>query len=134
MEALTALMTGIVLASLSGITGLAFKYPKAFEKLYPLLNLVATIVFLGLTIWQGAIHVTWSGIQPFIDHEQLQDANLVKASLTLPYIWICVIYTAFLVYLWINRKLPSFVRNVNSAAGSSVSARHDSQESSSSRS
>ena len=111
MEALTALISGVVLASLSGITALAFKHPRAFAKLYPFLTLVVSVAFLGLTIWQAAVHVTWTGIQPFVNHSQRDAASLVKASLTLPYVWICVAYTALLVFFWINLKLPGFVKS-----------------------
>jgi hypothetical protein len=112
MEALTALASGLVLASLSGITALAFKHPEAFAKLYPFLNLGVSIVFLSLSIWQVAVHITWAGLLPFVSHEQLQGAYLIKQNLALPYAWICIILTALLVFFWVNVKLPVFIKSV----------------------
>ena len=113
MEVLTPLISGLVLASASGITALAFKHPRAFAKLYPLLNVLATAAFLSLSIWAAAVHVTWTGIRPFVPAEHLAAAEPVRETLTLPYFWICVTYALLLVFFWINLKLPAFITQVS---------------------
>ncbi len=105
-----AIISGAVLASLSGLTALAFKHPRAFAKLYLFLNVAATVLFLGLSIWQVAVQVTWTGIRPFLDQGQMDAAYLAKTHLVLPYLWICAAYGALLAFLWVNLKLPVFIR------------------------
>ncbi len=109
-----ALVSGAVLASLSGLTAVAFNHPRAFAKLYPFLNLTVTVAFLGLTTWQVAVHVTWTGMEPLVDRTLLEGAASVKADLVLPYVWVCVGYTVLLVFFWVNLKLPMFIRRVGS--------------------
>jgi len=110
-----ALVSGVVLASLSGLTALAFKHPTAFAKLYPFLNVAVTILFLGLTIWQVAVELTWTGIRPFLDQEQMGAAYLAKTGLVLPYVWICAVYGASLAFFWVNLKLPLFIRSTGTS-------------------
>ena len=111
-----ALISGAVLASLSGLTAVAFNHPKAFAKLYPFLNLTVSIAFLSLTIWQAAVHVTWTGVEPYVDQSQLDAAGGVKSSLVLPYVWVCVAYTVLLIFFWVNLKLPRFIKRAGANA------------------
>lgn len=105
-----AVISGGVLASLTGLTALAFKHPRAFARLYPFLNAAATVVFLGLTVWQVAVEVTWTGVRPFLNQATLDAARLAKTDLVLPYFWICFAYGTLLAYFWVNLKLPAFIR------------------------
>ena len=112
-----ALISGALLASLSGLTAVAFNHPKAFAKLYPFLNLSVTVAFLGITIWQAAVHVTWTGVEPYVDAQHLTVADLERDSLVLPYVWVCVIYTLLLILFWVNLNLPRFIRRFGSNEG-----------------
>ena len=112
-----AIISGAVLAGLSGLTALAFRHPSAFARLYVLLNATITVLFLGLSIWQAAVHVTWAGVQPYLDPARTHDAQLAKATLSLPYAWICAAYGALLVFFWVNLKLPAFIRNSTADPG-----------------
>ena len=112
-----AIISGAVLASLSGLTALAFKHPSAFARLYVLLNVSVTALFLGLTIWQAAVHVTWTGVQPYLDAVHAQEARSAKQALALPFVWICVAYGALLVFFWVNLKLPAFIRSSTTDPG-----------------
>jgi hypothetical protein len=107
MEAVAALISGAVLA---------FKHPKAFALLYPYLNLLVSVAFLSASIWQGAVHVTWTGVRPLVEAGQLDAALLVKASLTLPYFWICVAYAVLMAFFWVILKLPMFVKKAGADA------------------
>ena len=103
-------LSGLVITAISGLTVLAFRYPRAFLRLYPYLNLGITVLFLMLTVWQVAIHTTWTAVAPFLEPGHRQTAGLAVADLQIPYLWVCASYVGVLIFLWINAKLPAFIK------------------------
>lgn len=110
MKIVQALLTGLVLAGVSGLTALAFRHPRAFARLFPYLIVGVSTIYLGLTVWHLAVHMTWVALIPFLDQGEFELAKLAKANLQLPYAWICGAFIAVLLLLWIDLKLPPFVK------------------------
>jgi len=105
-----ALLSGVVIAALSGLTALAFRHTAAFARLYPYLTLLVSIVFLALSVWQLAVFLSWSELQSYLDTTQRDAAYAVKRKLQLPYPMVCAAYVAVLAFLWVNVKLPRFIK------------------------
>ena len=104
-----SLLSGLVLASVTGLTALAFKHPRAFARLYPYLTLAISILFAGLTVWHFAVHFTWIALTAFIQQEQISVAYRSVENLELPYVFVCVAYVGILALLWVDLKLPAFI-------------------------
>ena len=101
---------GLLLACVSGVTVVAFKHPIGFARLFPYLLAVATVFFIGLTVWHFAIEVTWTNLLKYILKETLSEAETVKQQLRPPYAWVALWYVGVVAFLWINLKLPPFLQ------------------------
>ena len=101
---------GLLLACVSGATVVAFKHPKGFARLFPYLLAVATVLFLGFTVWHVAIEVSSTNLLPYIEQETLHEATNVKQRLRPPYSWVAIWYLGVITFLWINLKLPPFLQ------------------------
>ena len=73
---------GLLLAGISGVTVLAFKQPYGFARLFPYLLGIATILFVGITIWHVAVQISWQGLSPYLVQESRSDAERTIARLT----------------------------------------------------
>ncbi|MGI9202900.1 MAG: hypothetical protein ACR2Q3_02750, partial [Woeseiaceae bacterium] len=85
---------GLLLAAVSATTVVAFKHPMGFARLFPYLLGIATTIFAGITLWQLAVEITWSNLDQYVATEFLADAEIDKAQLSLPYVWIVLWYIA----------------------------------------
>jgi len=107
---MSAVLSGLVLTGLSGLTMLAFRHPRAFARLYPYLNLAVSVLFLLLTAWHLAVQVTSTAVFPYVDRDAFAEAQAAVATLTIPYLWACAIYVALLAFFWICMRLPPFIK------------------------
>lgn len=105
-----ALLTGLALAGLSGLTVLAFQNTHGFARLFPYLLVAASVVFIGLAIWYVAVVYTWSLVGEFVKKEDLETAETVVAGIRTPSAWIGVGNLAFVVYLLLMLWLPTFLK------------------------
>lgn len=102
MEA--AIVSGLLVALITGITFLAYKHPTAFSRLYWPLFFVLLSASIGIGAWNGSITETLAVLKDFIPPAQLQAATLKTQELKLAswYSWvfpIAVIYLVFLLWL-----------------------------------
>lgn len=98
------------LASVSATSILAFRHPPGYAKLFPYLVGIASALFVGVTLWQIAVYMTWSTLEPFVDAALRDDATLGKDGLSLPYHWLVLWYGAVVVFFWVNLRLPGFLQ------------------------
>lgn len=105
-----AFIYGLLLAAVSATTVVAFKHPNGFARLFPYLLGAATVLFACTVLWQLAIEITRSRLDQYFAAISIPDAELVKAQLSLPYVWIALWYVVAVAFLWINLKLPAFLR------------------------
>ena len=105
-----ALLSGVVLAALSGLTALAFKHPQAYAKLYPYLTSFVSVVFYTLTVWHAGVQLSWTILKSHVETVQHDAARAAIAAVQLPYVGVCIVYAVALLYLWVNLFLPRFIR------------------------
>ena len=105
-----SLISGVVLAALSGLTALAFKHPHAYSKLSPYLISLVSAAFYTLTVWHAGVRITWTMLRPYVETVQHDAARAAVGALQLPYVWVCIAYAAALLYLMANLFLPRFIR------------------------
>ena len=108
-----SLIVGLLLAGVSAISFVAFKYPNGYARLFPYLIGVATALFLGVTVWQAAVEASWTSVNVFLASESLSDAQAAKDRLSVPY-WSAVFaYLGVAAFLWGNLRLPAFLEHAD---------------------
>ena len=107
-------IVGLLLAGVSATSYVAFKHPLGYAKLFPFLMAALTTLFIGVTIWEVAVYVTWTNLAGFVESDVLQEAISVKDQLNPSYVWFVLTYVGIGGFLWINRKLPPFLKRMDS--------------------
>ena len=99
MEA--AIVSGLLVALITGITFLAYKHPIAFSRLYWPLFFVLLSASIGIGSWNGAITTTFATLKDIIPSAQLPAATLKAQELKLAswYSWVFPIAAIYLVFL-----------------------------------
>ena len=113
-------IVGLLLAGVSGVTIVAFRYHHGFVKLFPYLLAFVTVLFLGFSVWHFAIEYAWSNLLQHMVQDESLEAVSIKARLRAPYMWVVFCYIGVIAFLFINLKLPPFLGIVadNSASTS----------------
>jgi len=104
-----AILSGIVLALLSGLAAFAFKYPRAYARLYPYVAWGTSIALLLVVTWQAAVESAWLNLSQFINADLIDTARVAKNRLRAPYVGVGLGYVAFMAFLWALRRLPQFI-------------------------
>ena len=112
-----AVLSGIALALLSALGAFAFKFPRAYAKLYPYLLWGASIAVVLVLIWQAAVEYTWISLSQYVEAGVLEAARIAKERLTAPYVAVGLSYLGLIVYLWVIRRLPRFISESEDAPG-----------------
>ena len=100
----------LLLAAVSGVTVVAFRHPKGYARLFPYLIIGATLIFVAITIWHGAVEFTWHRMVPFVAEESIDAAEIQKPGLSVAYGWTVLLYMATAGFLWVNLRLPPFLQ------------------------
>ena len=108
-----SLIVGLLLACVSAISFVAFKHPNGYARLFPYLIGIASALFIGMTVWQVAVEMTWSRLNDFVVSESRSDAKAAKDELGLPYWWVTFAYFGAAAFLWINLRLPPFLQDTD---------------------
>jgi hypothetical protein len=104
-----AVISGIALALLSALGAFAFKFPRAYARLYPYLLWAASIVVVLVVTWQTAVEYVWISLTPLIDAGVIESAKVAKNRLSAPYVAAGLTYGGLIVFLWAIRRLPRFI-------------------------
>lgn len=105
-----ALITGLVLAGMSGLTVLAFQNQAGFGRLFPFVLAGASALFVAIVVWHVAVIYSWVLLEAYVDETRVGHARALLKSIQLPYLWIAAGYPSFVGYLWLLRKLPPFLK------------------------
>lgn len=119
-----SLIVGLLLAGVSAISFVAFKYPNGYAKLFPYMIGLATALFVGVTVWQAAIEASWTSVNVFLTSEVQSDARIAKDRLSLPYFSAAFTYLGVAAFLWINLKLPAFLQHTDEDIEASENGGH----------
>jgi protein-S-isoprenylcysteine O-methyltransferase Ste14 len=68
-------ISGIVVAALSGLGFLAYKHPRAYKKLYWPLSIISLALFLGAIVWDKSNSTAHVAALPYIPREMLAEAD-----------------------------------------------------------
>jgi hypothetical protein len=106
---MAALITGLVLAALSGLTFLAYRHPRAFAPVGRLLTWVSVAIYMCLSMWDTG--VTWAAIELriYIDPSKMEAAQAAVEGLKVPALWLNVAFFGFLGYLVVLDLLPRLI-------------------------
>ena len=118
-----AMLSGVALALLSALGAFAFKYPRAFGRLYPYLVLGASIVFVLVITWQAAVEYAWMSFSQYIDVAGIEAARIAKNRFSLPVVAVGLSYIAFVAFLWACQRLPRFISESEEARSRDTSTR-----------
>ena len=108
----SAVISGLIVALVTGITFLAYKHPIAFKRLYFPIFGVLLLVGIGFGAWNAAISFTLIALKDIIPPEQFQAATLKAHALDAPtwYSWAFMGMVAYLMFLlW----LPNIIEDEN---------------------
>ena len=119
-----SLIVGLLLAGVSAISFVAFKYPNGYARLFPYMMGVATALFLGVTVWQVAVEASWTSVNVFLASESLSDAQTAKDRLSVPYLPTVFAYLGVAAFLWINLRLPAFLAHTDDDIKASENGGH----------
>jgi hypothetical protein len=104
-----AVLSGIALALLSALGAFAFRFPRAYARLYPYLLWGAAIAVVLVLIWQAAVEYTWLSLSQFVDAGAIDAARVAKNQLAAPYVGVGLGYIGLIAFLWAIRRLPQFI-------------------------
>lgn len=106
-------IVGLLLATVSGLTVVAFRHPNGFARLFPYLLALITIFFLGLSVWHVAVNYSWTHLLRFVPDDILDQAVSTKEQLQPSYVWVVTSYVGAVAFLLINLKLPRFLQGAD---------------------
>ena len=104
-----AVLSGIALALLSALGAFAFRYPRAYARLYPYLLWGALIAVVLVVTWQAAVEYAWLSLSQYIDAGVIEAARVAKNRLAAPYVGVGLGYFWLVAFLWAIRRLPQFI-------------------------
>ena len=102
---LEQLLTGLLLAGVSGISFIAYKHPAGYQKIDPFLRYVPYLVLICGTVWNIAVDVSWIRIHLFLAEGKDAAATAALDGLKVPFIWLLIgclgvsFYSTFLRYI-----------------------------------
>lgn len=100
LETITA---GLLLATVSGVTYLAYKHPTAYRKVASPLWWLVLLIQIVATIWSLAVQAAYLKVMPFIDMSKWAQAEEATNSIV-PRWWLvslaCVGASAYLCFLY----------------------------------
>jgi hypothetical protein len=94
----------LFVAAISALTFVAYKHPRAYQRIYLGISVSFIALFLGALAWHLASYLTFDALIPFIDANKLQEAKVVGNSyLISPWVFAAggasVLYLSFLTWL-----------------------------------
>lgn len=104
-------ISGLILAAISGVTFLAYKHHSGYMKIYYFIHYGALLLMLLGFVWNAGVDITWVELSEFIVRDNTIDAIQARDDIKISYIWLVagglgvVLYAFFLGHLpWILGK------------------------------
>ncbi|MBT8099019.1 MAG: hypothetical protein KJO82_04685 [Gammaproteobacteria bacterium] len=108
-----SLIVGLLLAGVSAISLVAFRYQNGYAKLFPYLIVGVSVLFIGAIIWHVAIETMWDRLRDYLVADFLEQATVAKNQLSLSFAWSAIGYLGILAFLWVNLRLPPFLNRMD---------------------
>ena len=103
------LIVGLILALVSGITFIAYKHPKGYEKIHNHILLLTGLAFVGLQAWDWGVTITAIRLDDLIMDSKGLEALGIRRDLEIPYMWIWLACGGVYVYSFILLFLPQIL-------------------------
>ena len=101
---------GLLLATVSGLTYLAYKHPHAYRKLWPPLWITLVGAYVLINAWMSGAKEAHIRLIPLIDMSKQEEAHAAIEAM-LPRWWVvCVIFLGGVLYLGFLRYLPQLLK------------------------
>ena len=110
------LISGLIVAGITGLTILAYKHPQAYKqlKLPSTIFKFSLISIIGLLLWNYSISITFTKLSPYIKENDLSVAKSIIDKTNNP-ISLILLITAVFFALWLYcvflSILPSFIKS-----------------------
>lgn len=118
-----AVLSGIALALLSALGAFAFRFPRAYARMYPYLLWGASIAVVLVATWQAAVEYAWLSLSQYLDASVIATARVAKNRLAAPYVGVGLGYIGLNAFLWAIRRLPQFISESEDARSRDQSTR-----------
>lgn len=102
-------VSGLALAAITGLTFIAYKHPRAFDRMYLPMYAILTICVTSFLAWDFSASATFKALAPYIDKEKIAEASLVLVSKSTSS-WVWVGYVAFSMYMVFLNWLPYILK------------------------
>ena len=99
----------LIIAALTGISFIAYKHPKAYEKLYPKILVVGGATFLALFAWHISRLETYGDLLPFLETGRSDEIKAVIDSKAFLHWWVIVSFLVCYFYLMFLAVLPGLL-------------------------
>ena len=105
------IIAGLILALVSGITILAFKYKNVFDKIFDKFLIIIACIFIVLFIWNIAIEYSFSEIYKYIDKEKTELAEESLPKFPLRTVYLGIILVVIQIYLNALKYLTNLIED-----------------------
>lgn len=102
---LEQLVTGLLLAGVTGISLIAYKHPAGYQNIYPTLKYGPLFVLICGVVWNSALDTSWMHIHTFFAEGKDTAATAALDGLKVPHTWLFIgcmgvsFYSVFLHFL-----------------------------------
>lgn len=99
----------LVIAAISGISFLAYKHPRAYQKLFIPICYAQLAIVVGLVIWDAAITTAFSYLLPHFKNDEVKLASETVERLSLPIEWVLLGSFSLYLFLLFLLNLPKLI-------------------------
>jgi hypothetical protein len=94
----------LIVAAISSLTFVAYKHPKAYQKIFNPLAICFLITFIAVNAWNLSNTLTYSALIEYIEVGKIKDAKTAMENYQIPYweMWMLLgsyFYLFFLTFL-----------------------------------
>lgn len=105
------LTTSIALMAISGLTFLAYKHPKGYNKLFPFILGLVFVVMTAVYSWDGAVHATTLKLTNYLKPDKSEEAIKSIKDLLLSSGSFSLFSTGFMLYMSFLLFLPNIIEH-----------------------
>jgi hypothetical protein len=106
---LAALISGLAIAILTGLTILAYRHPAGYKKLGIALMAILTVGIFAILLWDSAIEATVNELRTFFKDGSALQVGEAVTKIQIPMSWAFGIWAGSLFYLMFLFFLPDIL-------------------------
>ena len=106
-----ALIPGLIIAAVSGVTFVAYKHPSAYQRITIPIRLILLLAFCCTAVWNFAVGETARALDGFVEVSKGLEAIEARRSLEFPFGWLFGGYIGIVLYFKFLSFLPETLSN-----------------------